>query len=677
MANRLADETSPYLLQHADNPVDWYPWGEEALGRARAEDRPILLSVGYSACHWCHVMEHESFEDPAIAALMNELFVNIKVDREERPDIDSIYMSAVQAISGRGGWPMTVFLTPDGSPFWGGTYFPPEDRGHMPGFPRVLRSVAEAYRTRRHEVDQSATQLRATLQREVLPSARGPLSLELLDRATDNLLPQIDAREGGLQGAPKFPQPMILEFLLRSHRRTGRELALGAVELTLRKMAAGGIYDHLGGGFHRYSVDAVWLVPHFEKMLYDNAQLVRVYLQAYQATGDTLYRRIVEETLEYVRREMTHPHGGFYSTQDADSEGVEGKFFVWTPAEVLAALGEEDGRLFCAYFDVTEHGNFEHANILHPIGSVEDAAGRVGVEPERLRAAIERGKRELFALREGRVKPGRDEKVLTSWNGLMLRAFAEAAAALDRADYREIALRNAEFVLRDLRRDGKLLRTWKDGRAKLNGYLEDYAFYADGLVALYEATFDLRWLRGAAEIADVMLEQFADPRGGFYDTGKDHERLVSRPKDLFDNATPSGNSVAADVLQRLALLTGEERYRRAAEGVLGLLGPLAAQHPAAFGRLLCALDFSLGAPKEVAIVGRTDAPDTHALLRTVFTPFLPNKVVAAAPPGAAPPEVPLLADRPARDGRATAYVCQNYACQAPATTSEELAAQLA
>jgi len=677
MSNRLANETSPYLLQHANNPVDWHPWGEVALAKARAEDKPILLSIGYSACHWCHVMEHESFEDEQIAGLMNQLFVNIKVDREERPDLDSIYMSAVQALTGRGGWPMTMFLTPDGAPFYGGTYFPPQDRGHMPGFPRVLRSVAEAYRTRRAEVGKSAEQLTAMLGRQVAPQASQYLAPELLDQALRALLPQFDMQEGGLGGAPKFPQPMALEFLLRSYRRTGSPEALAAAQLTLDKMACGGIYDQLGGGFHRYSVDAVWLVPHFEKMLYDNAQLARVYLQAYQVTGEPLFRRVVEETLEYVRCEMTDPGGGFYSTQDADSEGEEGKFFVWTPQEIEAVLGGEDARLLCAYFDVTEQGNFEHHTILRVAASVEAVALTLGVDPAGAQAVIERGRRGLFEARERRVKPGRDEKVLTAWNGLMLRAFAEAAVALDRDDYREQARRNAEFVLANLRRDGRLLRTWKDGQAKLNGYLEDYACFADGLLSLYEATFDPRWLAEARSIADVMIEQFADDSaGGFYVTGKDHERLVSRPKDLFDNATPSGNSVAAEALLRLGLLSGQGLYREAAERVLRLLGVIAAQHPAAFGRLLCALDFYLGSPKEIAIVGQPDAADTASLTRTVFSRYAPNKVVAGCAPNAAPPDIPLLADRPARNGKATAYVCQNYVCQAPATTPEELARQL-
>ncbi len=676
MANRLSRETSPYLLQHAENPVDWYPWGEEALARARAEDKPLLLSIGYSACHWCHVMEHESFENDDIAQIMNELFVNVKVDREERPDLDSIYMSAVQALTGHGGWPMTVFLTPEGVPFYGGTYFPPDDRGHLPGFPRVLQSVAEAYRTRRAEVERSAEQLRQMLQRQIVPQGNTPLTPGMLDQAVRALLPQFDPHEGGLGGAPKFPQPMALEFLMRAAARGNRQ-ALTPVEMTLDKMAQGGIYDQLGGGFHRYSVDAVWLVPHFEKMLYDNALLARAYLQAFLLTGQPLYRRVVEETLEYVSRQMTHPAGGFFSTQDADSEGEEGKFFLWTPGELRSLLGDEDARLFGAYYDVTEHGNFEHRNILRVLQSTEAAAQVLGVTEERLLAAIERGRRELFEAREKRVKPGRDEKVIAAWNGLMLRSFAEAAVGLERGDLRDVAVANARFVMAELWQDGRMLRTWKDGRAKLNGYLEDYACTVDGLLALYEATFDARWVRDAMNIADVLLDQFADgERGGFYDTGRDHEQLVSRPKDLFDNATPSGSSVAADALQRLALLTGEDRYRRAAEGVLDLLGAVAAQHPSAFGRLLCALDFYLGAPREIAIVGEPGGADTRALLRTVFDRFIPNRVVASAPPNETPAGIPLLENRPTVDGAATAYVCRNYVCQTPVTTPADLAAQL-
>jgi uncharacterized protein YyaL (SSP411 family) len=624
-------------------------------------------------------MERESFENPDIARLMNELFVNIKVDREERPDLDGIYMQAVQALTGQGGWPMTVFLTPDGVPFYGGTYFPPEDRGGHPGFPRVLTGVAEAYRSRRGDVDRNAAQLRQMLQRKIAPPERGPLTPVLLDRAAEGVLAGIDWAEGGFGGAPKFPQPMALELLLRQFVRTGSRQLLGAVELTLDKMAAGGIYDHLGGGFHRYAVDRIWLVPHFEKMLYDNAQLARVYLQAFLVTGTPRYRQVVEETLEYVRREMTHTDGGFYSTQDADSEGEEGRFFVWTVQEVDALLGAEDGPLFRAYFDVTQAGNFEHKNILHEPEPAEAVAGRLGVTPERLGAAIERGRQILHAAREERVHPARDEKVLTAWNGMMMRAFAEAGAALERPDWVDVAARNAAFVMRELWQGGRLLRTWKDGRAKLSGYLEDHACYADALIALYEATFESRWLDDARTIADVILTQFADDEsGGFYDTANDHERLVTRPKDVFDNATPSGTSVAVDLLTRLALLTGEDRYRQAADGVLTTLGTIASEHPTSFGRLLCALDFALGRPREIAIVGPFASDQTRALRRAVFGRYLPNRVVAGSTgepsgPGAA---IPLLRDRPLREGRPTAYVCEGYVCQAPVTSAEELEAQL-
>ena len=677
MPNRLIEETSPYLLQHANNPVDWYPWGEEALARARQEDRPILLSIGYSACHWCHVMEHESFENEQIAALMNQLFVNIKVDREERPDLDTIYMSAVQAMTGQGGWPMTVFLTPEGVPFYGGTYFPPIDRGGMPAFPRVLAAVADAYRSRRADVDKSAQSIRHALQPRLVPAEPGAADPTWLNRAEHGVLANIDWEEGGFGGAPKFPQPMTIEFLLRRHLSTGSRESLAAAELTLDKMANGGIYDQLGGGFHRYSVDRVWLAPHFEKMLYDNAQLARVYLQAYLLTGKPPYLRVVEETLAYVQREMTDPAGGFYSTQDADSEGEEGKFFLWTVDEVEALLGPEDARMFCAYFDITAHGNFEHKNILRVQAPIEDVAAGLGVDVEHLAAALDRGRAVLFEAREQRVKPGRDEKVLTGWNGMMLRAFAEAAAAVDDDGYLRTAIGNAEFVTRELGSNGRLLRTWKDGRAKLAGYLEDHACYADGLIALFEATFDLRWLDAARQIADVMLDLFTDhERGGFYDTASDHEQLVTRPKDLFDNATPSGSSVAADMLLRLSLLTDDARYREAADGCLRQPGMAPLQYPTGFGRLLCALDFALGRPREIVIVGPMDSVKTRALRGAVFGRFLPNRVVAGAADGVGETRLPLLAERTMRGGEPTAYVCERYVCQAPVIDPAALAAQL-
>jgi uncharacterized protein len=680
MANRLANETSPYLLQHKDNPVDWYPWGEEALERARNEDRPILLSVGYSACHWCHVMERESFEDEATAQIMNEHFVNIKVDREERPDIDSIYMSAVQALTRGGGWPMTVFLTPDGAPFYGGTYFPPAPRGGLPSFQQVLLSLADAYENNRDEVMKSAEGVREYLKAATgaaIPG--GVLGTGLLDNAAASLSGELDRRFGGFGGAPKFPQTMNLEVLLRHHHRTGDRDALSGVEVTLRAMANGGIYDQLGGGFARYSVDRYWLVPHFEKMLYDNALLGRLYLEAYQATGDSFYRRIAEETLDYVVRDMTSPEGGFYSAEDADSEGEEGKFYVWTPEEIRSVLDPEDAGLAERIWDVTERGNFEGRNILHVPRPPEVVAAEFELSPEELWERVEGIRSRLFAAREERVRPGRDEKVLASWNGLMLHSFAFAASVLDREDYREVAERNAAFLLEKLRVDGRLRRSYKDGRARFNGYLEDYAMVADGLVTLYEATFEPRWLAAAQDLVDAVMELFWDEeRRTFYDTPADHEELVTRPRDVYDSAAPSGNSVATDVLLRLALLLDREDYRARAEAVLEELSGGMEKLPGGFGRLLAALDFYLSRPREVVIVGDLASPDTQALVDAVYASYLPNKVVA----GRAPEDeevaglVPLLADRPTREGRATAYVCEGYACQMPATEPEALARQL-
>ena len=681
MANRLANETSPYLLQHKENPVDWYPWGEEALYRARTEGKPILLSIGYAACHWCHVMEHESFEDAETAALMNERFVSIKVDREERPDLDTIYMAAVQAITGQGGWPMTVFLTPDGEPFYGGTYFPPEPRHGMPAFRTVLTSVATAYAEKRDDIARNVAALREHLQTGLQFAGQQDgesATSAALDAAIDAIAREFDWVNGGLRGAPKFPQPMTLDFLLRQYLRTGSVQTLDMAERTLQKMAGGGIYDQLGGGFHRYAVDAVWLVPHFEKMLYDNALLVPVYLHAYQITGNDFYRRVVTETLDWVMREMVDPAGGFYSTLDADSEGHEGKFYVWTPDELTAILGADDARLVAAYYDVTARGNFEGMNILHVGAPLPAVAERVGVDPAAVQVALDRARPLLLAARERRVHPGRDEKVLTAWNGLMLRAFAEAAAILERLDYRATAERAADFALRALRRDGLLLRTYKEGQSKLNGYLEDYAFLADGLLALYEATFDPRWLAEAHVLAETMVAQFWDDTdGGFFDTGRSHEALIARPKSVFDNAIPAGNSVAVSVLQWLAVLFDDSAYEEKANRVLrGLWEPMT-RYPSGFGRILCALDFQLAMPQEVALVGEPDAPDTTALVNILRRRFRPNTVIALRRPDASEDDSPaLLRNRDQIDGQATAYVCERYACQLPVTTPDALAEQL-
>jgi uncharacterized protein len=676
--NQLIYESSPYLQQHSHNPVDWYPWGEEAFTRAQREDKPILLSIGYRACHWCHVQMEESFEDEAIAQLMNDNFINIKVDREERPDLDTIYMNAVQMMTGSGGWPMTVFLTPDGRPFYGGTYFPPVDRYGMPGFPRVLISVAEAYRTRRDEIENSAEGMLGELKRlnqVVAPKGEleGGLSHVITDHAVNQLLRTLDPVYGGFSDKPKFPPSMTLQFLLRHYHRTKDESALNAVELTLKKMASGGMYDQLGGGFHRYSVDEKWLAPHFEKMLYDNALLSRVYTEAFLATGDEFYKRIAIETLDYVVREMTDEGGGFYSTQDADSEGEEGKFFVWTPEEVVALLGEEDALLFNRYFDVSEMGNFEGHSILHI--DVDAIARLMRVSRERLIEAIERGKRILFEAREERVKPYRDEKILTAWNGLMMRSFAEASRAFDRDDYLEIAIRNANFLLTRLRRDGRLLRTHKDGESKLNAYLEDYAYVIEGLLSLYEASFDPGRFEEARALTETMVTQFWDSEaGGFFFTSADHETLITRAKDFYDNATPAGNSVAAGALMRLSLFAGEERYRRMAETILQVMKPTMARAPGAFGHLLSVLDLFLAAPYEIAVIGAPDDEETRAMINVIFKSYLPNKVVAFAPEAdsKASRTIKLLEGRDRIDGRTAAYVCRNFYCEAPLTSAASL-----
>ena len=678
--NALINETSPYLLQHAHNPVDWHPWGEEALSRAKADDKPILLSIGYSACHWCHVMEHESFENEEIAKLMNHNFINIKVDREERPDLDQIYMTAVQMMTGHGGWPMTMFLTPEGVPFYGGTYFPPADRHNMPGFPRVLLSVAEAYRSQREQVGHTATQMLGELRRIGLATeSRDLLTTEILDGAYRRIAKNYDTVNGGFGGAPKFPPAMTLEFFLHTHHRTRDEEALNMVSETCRKMAEGGMYDQLGGGFHRYSVDAKWLVPHFEKMLYDNALLARLYLHVYQSTKDDFARRIATETLDYVVREMTDARGGFYSSQDADSEGVEGKFFVWSRAEVMDALGESSGAIFGDYFDITDQGNFESHNILHVSANIDDLAGKYNMDAASLRKIIEHGRRQLFEIRERRVKPGRDEKVLTAWNGLMLASFAEASAILEDDKYREVARTNARFLLDHLSHDGLLLRTYKDGDAKLNAYLEDYACFIDGLISLFEATGEIEWLENAIALTKKMIEEFWDEaEGGCFFTGKSHERLIVRSKDWMDNATPSGNSIAAVSLLRLSLLTGDQDYRRRATTILRLIADQIRRYPSAFGFALLALDSYLASPLEVALLASDQKALFGGLWETLWAAYLPNRIIvpsAGDNPGARE-MLPLLNGRAAPKAGATAYVCEHYACQAPTQDPAELARQL-
>ncbi len=654
MANRLAQETSPYLLQHRDNPVDWYPWGEQALARARELDRPVLLSVGYSACHWCHVMERESFEDPATAAYMNEHFVSIKVDREERPDVDALYMEAVQAISGHGGWPMTVFCDPDGVPFHGGTYFPPDESRGMPSFRMVMEAVVDAFESRREELRERAPETRARLGAigAIEPSGEAP-GAGLLETAAAALEAAADAERGGFGGAPKFPPSSALELLL------ARGIA-APVERTLDAMMAGGIHDQIGGGFSRYSVDASWLVPHFEKMLYDNAQLARAYLHGWQALGHERYRRVCEETLEWALREMRGPEGGFYSALDADSEGEEGRFYVWTPEEIRAALGEGAGAVI-DFYGVSEAGNFEGRNILHLAGAAAPA-------PDGLTAA----RRTLYEARAERVRPGLDDKRLASWNALMLAALAEAGAALGREDYLDAARGCAGFVLRDLRdADGRLLRTCKDGEGRLNAYLEDHAFLLEALLALYEATLEQRWFDEARKLADTTIARFGDPeRGGFYSTSADHEALIARRKEIGDHPIPSGNSAMALGLLRLEALTGERSYGEQADGVLRLFAKAAPRQPDAFAHLLRALDFQLAATKEVALIG----DDLGKLAAVVRAGYRPHLVLAGGPVGSDAP--PLLTDRPQLGGRPTAYVCEHFACQAPVTAPEQLAALL-
>jgi uncharacterized protein YyaL (SSP411 family) len=677
--NRLVNETSPYLRQHAHNPVDWYAWGEEALAEARDKDKPIFLSIGYSACHWCHVMERESFEHEATAELMNELFVNIKVDREERPDLDSIYMDAVQAMTGQGGWPMSVFLTPDGKPFYGGTYFPPQPRYGMPSFVQVLRSVHEAYQNRRDQVEGQAERLTAMLRRAAqFESESTDLGTETLDEAIQQLHQYFDDEHGGFGTQPKFPQPMTLEFILTQYLRTGDLDTLYMAELTLEQMALGGIYDQLGGGFHRYSVDAHWLVPHFEKMLYDNAQLLLIYLHAWQLNDLPLYKRVIEETTDYVLREMTAPTGGFYATQDADSEGEEGKFFVWTPAEIRTVLGAEldadAAKVFEAYYGVSERGNFEGNNILNVRQTSEALAEALGQSQTQIEQQLAEARAKLFAEREQRMKPGRDEKILVEWNGLMIHALAEVGVVLNRQDALDAAVAAADFILTHMSQpDGKLYRSYKDGRARFNAYLEDYAAFARALLALYEATFDLRWLGEASRLTKIIFEQFHDSeRGGFFQTGRDHETLVARRKDYIDNAVPSGNSLTTELLLRLAVLVGNEQYRREATRIILTLKDAMAQQPTGFGRMLTALHTLLHPSQEIAIVGDPADKATHALLGEVRQRYLPTTVLALKAPDAET-MLPLLAERGLVNGQPAAYVCENYACKLPVTTPQALA----
>ena len=685
MPNRLARESSPYLLQHAENPVDWHPWGTEAFDEARRRDVPVLLSIGYSACHWCHVMERESFEDPKTAELMNESFVNIKVDREERPDIDSVYMKAVQAMTGQGGWPLTAFLTSAGEPFFGGTYFPPEPRPNMPSFRQILASIRGAYDERKEEIVRNAGELKELLEKSSAEHSEGPVAqdgqaivgLALLDHSFRFLASRFDSKHGGFGGAPKFPQPVTLEFALRTHMRTGDPGALETVTKTLHAMARGGIHDHLAGGFHRYSVDARWLVPHFEKMLYDNALLGRLYLNAYQVTGDPELRGVAEGTLDHLLTDMRAPEGGFYSALDADSEGEEGTFYVWTPSEVSELLDEEVADLFMRCYDVSEDGNFEKSNILHLPHDLGAVAKREDVDLERLQELLRDARHVLLAARNLREPPFRDEKILASWNGMAIRALAEAGGALDQPRFREAAVSGLDFLLGGMRTDDRLRRSYKDGTARIDAFLEDYAAVGNAILSVYETTLEPRWLDEAIWITERVVELFWDDTGGiFHDGPKDGEVLAVRARDLMDNATPSGNSLAVELLIRSAHLFGEERYRDIAHRVLDREAGLMARFPTAFGRLLGALNQIVSDPVEIAIVGARDDARTLELLRTTLSPYMPNRTIAGKAPGEElSHRLPVLEGRD-RGVEPVAYVCEHYACKAPVSDAIALAEQL-
>jgi uncharacterized protein YyaL (SSP411 family) len=673
--NRLIHETSPYLLQHAHNPVDWYPWSDEAFDKAKAENKPVLLSIGYSACHWCHVMERESFENEQIAAVMNDLFVNIKVDREERPDLDEIYMNAVQMLTGRGGWPMTMFLTPERKPFYGGTYFPPEDRGGMPGFRRILMGVSQAYRERPADVDKSVVQIVSALRRMTESAlSQKNLSLTAIGNGAEKIARAYDADNGGLGQAPKFPNAGVYELFLRHHHRSKNDRYLEMVTHTLTKMAQGGIYDHLGGGFHRYSVDAKWLVPHFEKMLYDNAQLARIFAQAYTLTKNPLFRSVVDETCAYALREMSHSEGGFYSTQDADSEGEEGRFFVWTPEEINRLIGEEQGEIFCRIYDVSEQGNFEEKNILHPILTLEQASKYFRKQQPELEKLVAEAKRKLFDEREKRVKPFRDEKIITAWNGLMLSGLAAAIKISPQPAYIDAVEGTVEFIFGKLFRGEFLLHTYKDGEAKVLGFLDDYAYLAAGLLDVYEALFDPSLLERARQLTEIMLREFWDENdGAFFFTGKSHEQLISRAKPVFDASVPSGNALATQVLLRLSAITGRDDYRERGETVLRLYYEAMESQPFGFAHLLCALDFSLAKPTEVVIVGRREDPATRELLQKIHSLYLPNLTLQLAAPGQPLEAItPLLAGKTQLHGQPTVYVCHDHTCSAPVIDWSEL-----
>jgi len=679
MANRLARESSPYLLQHKDNPVDWYPWGEEAFARARTENKPIFLSIGYSTCHWCHVMEHESFEKEEVAAALSKGFVAIKVDREERPDVDDIYMQAVQLMTGQGGWPLSLFLTPDRKPFYGGTYYPPTPRWGKPGFPQLLEAIGVAWRERREELESSAAEMVARLDTDAqtTPAAAGAPAPELVGSSVRVLERQFDEAEGGFGGAPKFPPAMRLELLLRHWLRTGDAAARAMTEKTLAKMAAGGMYDQVGGGFHRYSVDARWLVPHFEKMLYDNAMLARVYVQAFRAFGNPDDARVARETLDYLLREMTPEEGGFFAAQDADSGGEEGTFYVWNPESLAAAVGAEAAPVVAARFGVTERGNFEDGEtVLSVVRGLPDLAADFGKTGEEIARLLEGARRKMYDVRSRRVAPATDDKLLTDWTALAISAFALAARVLEEPRYEDAARRAADRILDRCIREGRLLHREKAGRADIPGFATDYAYLIEALLDLYEATFVPRYFTEAVRLQEVFDANFADPRGGYFLSAAEHDGLILRPKESWDAATPSSNSVAAMNLLRLSVFTGDARYRERADAIFAAHAALLARAATAFPRLLCALDFQTDPPREIVLAGAPGEQGFENLRRAVFASPRFNRVVAHAQSAAGIPELAALAQGRAGSAAAAAYVCTAFSCQAPVSDPEALRAAL-
>ncbi|GIP32557.1 thioredoxin domain-containing protein [Paenibacillus sp. J2TS4] len=677
--NRLIKEKSPYLLQHAHNPVDWFPWSDEAFVKAKRENKAVFLSIGYSTCHWCHVMERESFEDEEVAKVLNEHFVSIKVDREERPDVDHLYMTICQAMTGEGGWPLTIVMTPEKKPFFAGTYYPKHRKYGRPGLIEILGQIAEKWQEDREKITEIGDQVVEAVQSRMLPDAQGEVSERLVEQAFHIYRETFDSEYGGFGGAPKFPTSHNLSLLLRYYHRTGHEQALQMVEKTLDAMYRGGLYDHIGYGFARYSTDEQWLVPHFEKMLYDNALLAMTFLEAYQVTDNSFYSDVAEEIFTYILRDMTDPDGAFYCAEDADSEGVEGKFYVWTPDEVKQVLGEEEGTLFCEVFDITDKGNFEGNSIPNLLGMSRDSFRRLQqIPPEELEQRIEMARQRLFDHREGRIHPHKDDKILTSWNGLMIAALAKGAKALQNPEYAKAAERAVNFILsRLVREDGRLLARYRDGEAAYPGYIDDYAFLVWGLIELYEATFDLAYLQKAVQLNEDMLRLFWDAeKGGFFFYGSDGEQLFTRPKEIYDGAIPSGNSVSAMNLLKLAKYTSREELSQKADEQLRAFTGTVEQYPAGYSLFVSAVDFAFGPGKEIVIAGNPDGEDTRRMLRAVQTRYSPNAISILVPEGEKGEQVrewiPLVQDKVSIDGKATAYICENYACQSPITDPEKL-----